>query len=74
MGDVARRDVRLTDLLGVELPIIQAPMAGVQDQELSDFSTLWAGQAAPLGREVGAGELTRRLVNDARRLLGDLAI
>ncbi|HZV01941.1 MAG TPA: nitronate monooxygenase family protein [Planctomycetota bacterium] len=40
----------------------------------SDFSTLWAGQAAPLGREVGAGELTRRLVHEARRLLGDLAI
>src|SRR5437764_4685261 len=31
----ARRDRRLSELLGVALPIIQAPMAGVQDQELA---------------------------------------
>src|SRR4029077_5727103 len=29
----------------------------------SEFSTLWAGQASPLGREMGAGELTRRLAH-----------
>lgn len=40
----------------------------------SDFSTLWAGQAAPLGREIGAGDLTRRLVQGARRLLADLVV
>jgi nitronate monooxygenase len=39
----------------------------------TDFSTLWAGQAASLGREIGAGELTRQLARDAARLLGDLA-
>ena len=27
--------MRLTDLLGVELPVIQAPMAGVQDAALA---------------------------------------
>jgi nitronate monooxygenase len=35
----------------------------------SDFSTLWAGQAAALGREIGAGELTRRLAEDAQQRL-----
>jgi nitronate monooxygenase len=39
----------------------------------TDFSTLWAGQAAPLAREVGAGDLTRQLARDAARLLGELA-
>lgn len=31
----------------------------------SDFSALWAGQAAALGREMGAGELTLQLAADA---------
>jgi nitronate monooxygenase len=35
MGDGTGRDRRVTELLGVDLPIIQAPMAGVQDQELA---------------------------------------
>ncbi len=39
----------------------------------SDFSSLWAGQAVGLGRETGAGELTRRLAEDARRRLAALA-
>jgi nitronate monooxygenase len=39
----------------------------------SDFSTLWAGQAAPLAREIGAAELTRQLARDAGLWLGKLA-
>lgn len=35
-----------------------------------DFSPLWAGQAAPLAREVGAGDLTERLSEEALALLG----
>lgn len=35
----------------------------------SDFSSLWAGQAAGLGRELPAGELTLTLARDATRLL-----
>ena len=31
----------------------------------SDFSSLWAGQAVGLGREIGAGELTRQLAEEA---------
>lgn len=39
---------------------------------LTDFSSLWAGQAAPLGHdglELGAGELTRKLAADAEQRL-----
>ncbi len=32
----------------------------------ADFSSLWAGQAASLGREMGAGDLTRTLWSEAR--------
>lgn len=35
----------------------------------SDFSSLWSGQAASLARETSAGELTRQLAADARRIL-----
>ena len=39
----------------------------------ADFSSLWSGQAASLGREIGAGELTRQLAEDAARRLEALA-
>ncbi len=39
----------------------------------SDFSSLWAGQAASLGREIGAGDLTRQLAADAEQRLKALA-
>ncbi len=40
----------------------------------SDFSSLWSGQAAGLGREMGAGDLTRWLAEDAARRLRELAL
>ncbi len=39
----------------------------------SDFSSLWAGQAAALGRQIGAGDLTRQLATDAAQRLAALA-
>ena len=39
----------------------------------SDFSSLWAGQAASLGHEIGAGDLTRQLAADAEQRLKALA-
>jgi nitronate monooxygenase len=39
----------------------------------SNFSSLWSGQGAALAREMGAGELTRRLAADARHVLMSLA-
>ena len=38
-----------------------------------DFSSLWSGQAASLGREIGAGDLTRQLAADAEQRLKALA-
>ena len=32
-----------------------------------DFSSLWSGQAAGLGHEIGAGDLTRQLADDAQQ-------
>ena len=40
----------------------------------SDFSAMWSGQAASLGREMGAGELTRHLAKDAIKRLGSLGV
>ena len=39
----------------------------------ADFTSRWSGQAAALGREMGAAELTRRLAEDAAARLGALA-
>jgi nitronate monooxygenase len=39
----------------------------------SDFSSLWSGQAASLGREMGAGELTKKLASDAGQRLKAMA-
>ncbi len=39
----------------------------------SDFSSLWSGQAASLGREIGAGDLTRLLAANAEQRLKALA-
>ncbi|HVG50327.1 MAG TPA: nitronate monooxygenase family protein [Xanthobacteraceae bacterium] len=38
-----------------------------------DFTPLWSGQAASLAREMGAGELTKQLAEEARALLRSLA-
>ncbi|MDH3712788.1 MAG: nitronate monooxygenase [Gammaproteobacteria bacterium] len=46
----------------------QAEAAGA-----ADFSSLWSGQAASLGREMEAGELTRQLVLDTAQRLKAMA-
>jgi nitronate monooxygenase len=38
-----------------------------------DFSPLWAGQGAPLGRAVPAGELTKMLAAEAQAAMRRLA-
>jgi nitronate monooxygenase len=47
---------------------VKAEAAGV-----ADFSSLWSGQAASLGREMSAGDLTRQLAADAQERLKKLA-
>jgi NAD(P)H-dependent flavin oxidoreductase YrpB (nitropropane dioxygenase family) len=65
--------------LKLELPIIHAPMAGVQGSSLAiavsnaaglgDFSSLWAGQNTSGCRQIGAAELTRDLTRNLARNL-----
>jgi nitronate monooxygenase len=47
--------------------------AAAERQGSGDFSPLWSGQAAALGREMPAGELTRRLAADALTRFAALA-
>jgi nitronate monooxygenase len=51
-----------------------APLhAKAQAQGSGDFSGMWAGQAAALGRELPAGELTVTLANEALALMREMA-
>ena len=54
-------------------PLASGPLqplrATAEAQGSGDFSPLWAGQAAPLARECGAGELTTTLAAEALLLL-----
>ena len=51
-----------------------APLkAAAEAQGASDFTSLWSGQAAGLCYEIGSGDLTRRLAEDAARRLQELA-
>ena len=47
-----------------------APLkAKAETAGITDFSSLWSGQAASLSREAGAGDLTRQLAADAEQRL-----
>ena len=51
-----------------------APLhAKAQAQGSGDFSSMWAGQAASLGREMPARELTVKLADEARALMRRMA-
>lgn len=48
-----------------------APLKKVaEEQGKADFSSLWSGQAAALGRKMGSAELVRHLMDGAREHLG----
>jgi nitronate monooxygenase len=68
------REVGPMSELAPEFPLAGgavAPLRAKSEPKGSgDFSPLWSGQAARLGRELPAGELTRRLVAETRALLG----
>jgi nitronate monooxygenase len=52
-----------------------APLhAKAQAQGSGDFSPMWAGQGASLGRELPARELTTRLADEAQALMRRMAI
>ena len=51
-----------------------APLAAkAQAQGSGDFSSMWAGQAASLGREMPARELTAKLAAEAQALMKRMA-
>jgi nitronate monooxygenase len=52
---------------------LQPLRAKAEAQGSGDFSPLWSGQASALGREMGAGELTRTLAAEALARLQGLA-
>lgn len=52
---------------------LQPLRAKAEAQGSGDFSPLWSGQAAALGREIGAGELTQMLAAEALEHLQILA-
>lgn len=49
------------------------PKAKAEAAGASDFSALWSGQAASLGRDIGASDLTRQLAANAEQRLKALA-
>ena len=52
-----------------------APLhAKAQAQGSGDFSSMWAGQAASLGCELSARELTAKLANEAQALMRRMAV
>jgi hypothetical protein len=56
----------ITELFGIEVPIIQAPMLGIVTAGYADFMPLWCGQAARLSPQLSAAELTRWLSTPTR--------
>ncbi len=75
-------DRRILDLLDIEHPIIQAPMAGASNAELvaavseaaaergdPDFIAMWAGQGVGLMGRRAAADLVNDLVVESQRLL-----
>lgn len=52
---------------------VQPLRAKAEAQGSGDFSPLWSGQAAALGRDLAAGELTRKLAAEALEHLRNLA-
>jgi nitronate monooxygenase len=69
---IANRLMREVGPLSSEVP--RFPLAGgaltplrevAEAAGSGDFSNMWAGQAAPLGREMPAGELTQKLASEA---------
>lgn len=52
-----------------------APLhAKAQAQGSGDFSSMWAGQSASLGRELPASELTTKLADEAQALMQRMAV
>jgi nitronate monooxygenase len=68
------RDIGPVSDVAPEFPLAAGALAPLrakaEAQGSGDFSPLWAGQAAGLGRAMPAAEVTRRLAAEALALLG----
>jgi len=73
----AMREVGPISDLAPEFPMAGGALAPLRARAeavgISDFSPLWAGQAASLSSEIGSGDLTRKLAEDAVQLLKVMA-
>ena len=70
------REVGPISKLAPEFPNAGAALAPLkakaEESGLTDFSSIWAGQSAGLGRMAGAGDLTRQLALHAEECLSNL--
>lgn len=71
------RDLGPINTIAPEFPLAGGALAPLgakaQAQGSGDFTPLWAGQAAALGRELPARELTLKLVEETRALMRRMA-
>ena len=71
------REVGPVNDVAPEFPLAAGALAPLRAKAESvgsgDFSPMWSGQAAALGREIAAGELTKKLAVEAQRQLQRLA-
>jgi nitronate monooxygenase len=67
------REVGPMSDLAPAFPLASGPISALRSKaeasSSGDFSPLWSGQASALGRELPAGELTRKLAAEVRALL-----
>jgi nitronate monooxygenase len=71
------REIGPINTIAPEFPLAAGALAPLrakaEAQSSGDFSPLWSGQAASLGREMPARELTAKLVSEAQALLRRMA-
>jgi nitronate monooxygenase len=71
------REIGLLSDVAPQFPLAAGALAPLrakaEAQGSGDFTPMWAGQAAPLGRAMPAGELTRKLAQEALERMGALA-
>jgi nitronate monooxygenase len=73
IGNRLTREVGPLSELAPDFPLAAGAVAPLRAKAEAagsgDFTSLWAGQAAALGRELSAGELTKRLAAEALALI-----
>jgi nitronate monooxygenase len=73
----AMRELGPISALAPEFPLAGGALAPLGAKALAqgsgDFSSMWAGQAASLGRALPAGELTAKLAAEAQALMKKMA-